>query len=339
MSIKVSVVMPVYNVEQYVEEAIESILTQSFLDFELIIIDDASTDRTLDVIKNFVDNRIRLFTNKDNIGLAASLNKGIRLAKGEYILRMDGDDISLPDRIKIQVGFMDSNPEIGISGTSIKLFGNASTINMYPLKDLSCKIHLLFGVPFAHPSVIIRKYDFISNYLYYDEKLTQFGEDYDLWVRAAKVVKFSNIPNVLLKYRTYAQHHKEEAEYKRFSQGIRTRKKMLFDLGISLSDQEFFIYNSIAKKQVLINSISNSLNYSEFVLNIIFNNLKTDNSHSNDLIKNCLSYHWFYFCYVQSSLIAVHKYFSSSFKLSFRNNKVLMVKFCIKPFYSLLKIK
>ena len=121
---RVVVLMPVYNAERYIDSAVRSILQQSFQDVQLLIIDDASSDQSLEVVQHFRDSRIRLEQNERNLGLAATLNRGLQLADCEYLVRMDADDRSLPRRLELQVGFMDSCPEIGVSGTWMRLFGS-----------------------------------------------------------------------------------------------------------------------------------------------------------------------------------------------------------------------
>ena len=141
----VSVLMPVYNVEKYIGEAIESILNQTFNDFEFIIIDDASTDNTVSVIEKFSDNRIKLIRNETNIKLAASLNKGLRIAQGKYIARMDGDDISLPHRFQKLYEFLENNPSVDICGSAMRVFGNEETVWEYSSDDKEIKAEELRG--------------------------------------------------------------------------------------------------------------------------------------------------------------------------------------------------
>lgn len=114
--------MPAYNAEKYLREAIDSILAQTFTDFELIIINDGSTDFTKDIILSYTDQRIRYIENEQNSGICVTLNKGLDAARGRYIARMDSDDISLPRRLEVQVQYMDSHPEIGVAGTDIEIF-------------------------------------------------------------------------------------------------------------------------------------------------------------------------------------------------------------------------
>ena len=171
MNPKVTVLMPVYNGGKYIREAIKSILSQSFTDFEFLIIDDGSTDNSVGIVQSFSDNRIRLIKNNCNIGIAESLNKGIESSKGEYIVRMDADDISFPDRIKKQVAFMDANPEVGVSGTWIKTISSVNECTWFTLSEPDLvRCHLLFGCPLAHPTVILRTILLKENELFYDKE-------------------------------------------------------------------------------------------------------------------------------------------------------------------------
>ena len=123
---KISVLMPAYNAEKYIGEAIESILNQTYKDFEFIIINDGSIDRTEDIILSYDDPRIIYLKNKENSGIVASLNNGLKQAKGQYVARMDADDISLPTRFEKQLQYMESNQHIFVLGTSLILFGENS---------------------------------------------------------------------------------------------------------------------------------------------------------------------------------------------------------------------
>lgn len=208
---KISVLMPVYNGEKYLREAIESITSQVFKDFEFLIIDDGSTDKSKDVIKQYKDKRIVFIENKINLGLVATLNKGLMIAKGQYIARMDQDDISLPERFKDQVAFMDKHPDVGVCGTWIKFFGDAENIIEYPTNNDTIKSHLFFYNALAHPTVIIRSNFFKKYNLKYKKNA---AEDYDLWQRCSFLFRIHNIPKVLLMYRisskSYTQTYKSK---------------------------------------------------------------------------------------------------------------------------------
>lgn len=200
----VSVVMPVYNGEKYLRESMDSILDQSYTDFEFIIIDDCSTDESFDIIRSYKDTRIRLIRNEENLRLPASLNKGIRLAKGKYIARMDADDISLPNRFFKQVNYMESHPEVAALGASFQAI-DCEGCNLYKhhaLVDDDLERYYLIPSPLAHPTVMMRRETIVSNNLFYDVKYSS-AQDYDLWLRIRKQFKIANLPDVLLKYRIH----------------------------------------------------------------------------------------------------------------------------------------
>ena len=200
---EITVLMPVYNGEMFLKDSIESILNQTFRDFELLIIDDASTDNSVKIIESYNDNRIKLFKNTNNSGLSVTRNKGFDLAKGKYIVLADCDDISLIDRLEKQLLFMESHLEIGICGSWIKKFGKRRAhIWKYSPYSNELKAGLLFNSCFAQPSVIIRKSLITSNNLYYSESFLS-AEDYDLWSRASKYTSFSNNQEILLMYRCH----------------------------------------------------------------------------------------------------------------------------------------
>lgn len=204
MSDLVSVIMPVYNGQKYLAEAISSILHQSYENWELIIIDDGSTDDSLQVAKEFGDPRLRILVNEQNRGVAFSLNRAIRESRGEYVARMDSDDIARPERLKVQVEFLKNNPSISIVGSAIQCFGEIENLYLYPENHAECLVDLLFKPCFAHPAVMWRKEDLVEHSLWYQEE-PPTAEDYDLWERASHFVKFANIKEVLLDYRVDPQ--------------------------------------------------------------------------------------------------------------------------------------
>lgn len=240
----ISVVMSVYNGEKYLDEAIESILKQTYKDFEFIIINDGSTDKSLEIIEKYKkqDERIVLIS-RENKGLIASLNEGIKKAKGKYIARMDADDISLPNRFEQQIKFLEKNPEIGVCGTWVEVFGENRnpTIWKMPIQDEELRPRLLFSVTFAHPSVMMRK-GLINQYnLRYNEKYIN-AEDYKFWLDFSKYTKFVNIPKVLFQYRyletsisRVADNAKDEHRYKTISSIF---KEVLDELNIKNTEEE-----------------------------------------------------------------------------------------------------
>lgn len=200
---KVSVLMSVYNAERYLKDSIESILNQTFNSFEFIIINDGSSDSSLDIINHYksTDDRIVLI-DRENKGLIRSLNEGIGISRGEYIARMDADDISLDTRLEKQYRFMRENSEVGVCGTGTINFGEGiKKSKWFPSSnDKQLKAELLFSSCFAHPSVMIRKSLLVDNNIFYEEEF-KHAEDFRLWTVLSDYTKFSNLNEVLLKYR------------------------------------------------------------------------------------------------------------------------------------------
>jgi len=198
---RLTVLMSVYNNEQYVRSAIESVVQQSYNDFEFIIFDDASTDASKDIICSYSDVRIQRFFSKHNVGQAMLLNYGISVARGDYIAIMDADDISLRERFLRQITYLDQNLDISICGTWAKTFGLlGEKIWTQPVDHCYIQCYLLFDSPLIHPTTMIRRADLVQYQLLYDEK-KRYAKDYDFFARCSSTLKMSNIPEILLKYR------------------------------------------------------------------------------------------------------------------------------------------
>ena len=203
-NIKISVVMAVYNGEKYLRAAIDSILHQTCPNFEFIIIDDCSTDNTANILKSYTDHRIQVVRNEKNLRLPASLNKGLKIARGKYIARMDADDISMPDRFEKQVKYLEAHQDVAVIGGSFQVFneiGENLYINKAYCDEMLDKYYLLPS-PIGHPTAMLRQSMTVDEGFFYDEKYTS-AQDYDLWLRIAKKHKINNIPDVVLKYRVH----------------------------------------------------------------------------------------------------------------------------------------
>lgn len=198
----VSVVMLVYNSDEYILDSIESVLNQTFEDFELIIIDDGSTDDTLKIIESISDEHIKLV--KNNHDYIQSLNKGIAKSRGKYIVRMDSDDIMLSNRLETQVEYMENNPQIDICGGWMKSIGQSSVVMKTPIKHKEIILAMLMENCIAHPTTMMRK-ESMSNLPFYPNLYKQkytYAEDYKLWIDSImNGLQLANIPNVLHKYR------------------------------------------------------------------------------------------------------------------------------------------
>ncbi len=203
---EISVLMSVYNGERFLAEAVESILKQSFKDFEFIIIDDGSTDNSSKILRKYAkqDSRVVLIE-QENMGLVGALNHGLSLAKTSLIARMDADDIALPNRFQTQIDYMNSHPNIGVLGSAIipiDTEGKQSKPLFYPCHDSGLDHYTYhYGSPLAHPAVMMRCDLVIEQGCYREE--FKHAEDYDLWLRLHKVTKIDNLSEPLLKYRQH----------------------------------------------------------------------------------------------------------------------------------------
>ncbi len=195
--------MSAYNVSSYIYEAMESILSQTFKDFEFIIIDDSSTDNTWEIINQFSDRRIRKLRNPKNLGYSISLNKAINISQGKYIARQDADDISLPERLEKQVSYLEKHPEVVLLGTSAEIMDEEGVVFYTPpvITGKSKVKEILFAGenPFFHGSVMMRKSCLkeVGGY----RTILEPAEDFDLWLRMAEKYEVDILPERLYRYR------------------------------------------------------------------------------------------------------------------------------------------
>lgn len=236
---KISVVMPVYNGEKYIRESIDSILNQTFADFELIIINDCSTDSTEDIIKSYSDKRIRYIKNEKNLGVASSLNRGLDIAQGDYIARQDADDISFSDRFCKQLEFMENHSNVAVCGAETEVFGDVEPHVTYTVfGSRQVKVAMLFSASVAHPVVMMRN-DILQRENYRYDKEFDKVEDYDLWLRIGEKYDIDNAHGVMLRYRLHnnqvTRNYSDDYDKK-----IRKIRKREFDrLEFSYTEEEF----------------------------------------------------------------------------------------------------
>ncbi len=197
--------MSVYNGERYLRESVQSILNQTFTDLELIIVEDGSVDSTWDILTRFEDGdkRIRLVQNKDNLGLPKSLNRGLALARGQYIARQDADDVSLPERLNTQIKFMEHNAKVGLLGTAYSVVngrGQIEAVQRHPQTDTEIRWQMLFHNAFCHTSVMFSRGLLDRGSFLYDETLT-YSQDYELWTRMLQQTIAANLEIPLVEWR------------------------------------------------------------------------------------------------------------------------------------------
>lgn len=313
--------MPVLNCEKYLTNSIDSILNQEFSDFEFLIIDDGSSDSSAEIIGHYDDPRIRFSQNEKNIGIPKTANKALDLAKGDYFVRMDCDDISHKDRLAKQVSFMDENPHIDVCGSWIKLlFKNKILIEKYPLTNEEIKADLFFRSSLANPTTIIRLSSLRKNNLKYDPKFI-FAQDYDMWIRGSNFLKFANLPELLLSYRVLENSHyrKNVIKYPHLIKEI--YKRNIKYLGIETSENELEIH----WKAIRLTSIDNKLS-EQYILDVkqwlekLHEKNKVTNIYPEPYFSKQLANRWFWNCfkvkrigirawkiYFQSSLCKLYK--------------------------------
>lgn len=226
----VSVIMPVYNAERYLRLAIESILAQSFIDFEMILIDDGSTDDSAAIIKAYQqkDKRIILLQHAQNTGIVSALNDGIGLAKGQFIARMDADDISQPERLKKQVEFLEQRPDVGVLGSWAEIIDEnecrRGSVEI-PTTHIQLTWEMCFRCPIIHPSVMVRREILLSVGGY--RTTHPHAEDYELWVRIAPLIKFANLPEYLLQLRKHTANISVKYMDIQLNNGVAISKMMI----------------------------------------------------------------------------------------------------------------
>ena len=236
---ELSVILTVLNGESYISAAIESILNQTFRDFELIVINDGSTDTTSVIIESYSDPRIIYLQNEKNSGIAKSLNTGLSIAQGKYIAIMDADDISMPERFSKQFQFLENNPEIGICGSWINIIdkkGNLMGNRRFPVSSNVISCFLLFYCCVANPTTMYRK-TIIQDVGNYNSEFVA-AMDYDLWTRMIGHYRIANIPEFLVNYRKHGNNISQNRE-KHHHEDFRIRKIAIEKfLGHTLSSEE-----------------------------------------------------------------------------------------------------
>lgn len=296
----VTVILPVYNAEAYLAEAIGSILNQTFSDLELLIINDGSTDGSVDVINSFKDERIRLVHNDANLKLIATLNKGIELARGKYMARMDADDVSLSARVQKQVAVMEAHAEIGVCSCWFESFGaGANQVVKYPESHDAIRLMLLYQTALCHAAAMFRM-EFLKRINFRYSPQFVHAEDLEIWVRLAPQTKFANVQEVLYKVRMHPASVSAVNEQIQKKHTIEILKMQLEKLGMILSEEEVIIFREIAysnfkaekqyitKAEVLLTRLSEANEKKHFI--------------NRDTLTDFIFQKWFHLCYNTTSL-------------------------------------
>lgn len=246
MSPSITVLMSVFNGEMYLQQAIESVLGQTFSDYEFVIVDDGSWDGSARIARSYRDGRIRVLRNDANLGLSASLNRGLDEARGRFVARMDADDVSLPTRLERQVAFLEGHPDIGVCGAWIrKMSPEGNIIRKFPTSSRKVRCALLFNSCIPHPSAVMRA-QVAASYRY--STAFKRAQDYDLWTRCAEEWALANVPEVLLEYRSDGDVVTQEKAWESRKEYIlRIHARLLEGLGMEPTRSDLARHLQIAR--------------------------------------------------------------------------------------------
>jgi len=242
---RVSIVLPVYNVEAHIRGTIESLLRQTFQDFELLVLDDCSTDNTVEQVRSFHDPRLKLLLNPHNLGRAGTDNAAVPHIRGEYVAKMDGDDLCHPERLARQVAYLDQHPEINVVGSFMQNFGASTYLNRYPAQTADTQALTLFTLPTGNPSVMLRASLLKEQGLHYDGTLRQ-TEDYDFCARYIRQLRIATIQEALIEYRVPPHVRKKTILSERANVSDVVREQLLREWGLPFTPRELHVYNSLA---------------------------------------------------------------------------------------------
>jgi glycosyltransferase involved in cell wall biosynthesis len=274
--------MSTYNCDEYLYDAIESILKQDYTNFEFIIIDDCSTDRSKEILKNITDQRVKVLYNDSNVGLTKNLNKAIRISSGDYIARMDADDISAPDRFSCQINYLEENPDVAVCGTAFDYIINNKIVSACNIKfndPLKIKVHLLFSSPLCHPSVMIRKSALIQSNLLYDENM-KYSQDYALWVSLASKYNVMKIDKTLLHYRIHENNISVQKKREQVYCAAESIKKQFQSFNTPIELEHAVLINNVTELAAELEDNTSSLLYN------IMKKLKKNNHSSKNIYLN-----------------------------------------------------
>jgi len=291
----VTVLMPVYNGEAYLSEAIESILLQSYTNFEFLILNDGSSDRSEEIIQSYTDSRIRLINNATNMQLIATLNRGLDLAQGKYIVRMDADDISLPQRIERQVEWLEKNPEYGLVGSWFEDFNGTDTIRTikYSSDDTHIRIRHLYQTHIAHPTAVLRKSVIDEHNLRFDPDFVH-GEDYAFWVQMSAYCKLSNYPEMLVRKRDHPRNISNKYAQTQQDTCAKVKQKQFEKMGLSISRGEIELYTRFANPDWSFSKDEMEM------MHILIEKMASENERTNfiskEALKTYLAEKWFHLC-------------------------------------------
>lgn len=301
---RVTVLMSAYNAESFIAEAVDSVLGQTFSDFEFLVFEDKSTDATREILESYTDSRILLVKNEVNLGLTRNLFTGMNMARGEYVARMDADDICMPERFECQVEYMEKFSNVGVLGSAVMFFDDRGGrfVAYQPLAHDEIMCHLLFGFTMLHPSVMIRKSKFVAHNLNYDTNFI-YSQDHELWARAIRKMEFANLREPLLMMR---EHDEKIGKRRRALQEDFTnlvRKRQFEELGIKILPEYIELFNNIPSKPSAY-TVESLKTYEDILLEI-FNNNNRSSVYDQKILQSLGAENFRKIC---NSMLSMHKH-------------------------------
>jgi len=293
----VSIVLPVYNGEKYLTASLDSVIAQTYQNWELVIINDGSTDDTENLILDYQDKRIKYLPNDSNRGIIFSLNKGLQESSGVYIARLDADDIALPYRIAKQVEFLSENLDYAMCGSyfqTIDSNGRLLKNVAFPANNRDAQSYLLLHNCFCHSAIMMRSN--IAKELKYDEKF-QVCEDYDLWYRISRTGKILNLPVFATMYRVHDNNMSTRKSEIMFAHVNKINKRILDDLGIGYSDSELAAHSNALCYNAAFFRLPDNMNILENWMVKLYSYLKINGNYNADLCYEILIEKWIVITY------------------------------------------
>lgn len=287
--------MPVFNTEEYLQESIDSILNQSYGNFEFLIGDDGSTDNSYQILLSQNDPRIKIFRSEKNVGYASVLNNLINASEGEFIARQDSDDISLPNRFKKQIEFLNKNPDTGLCGTNVNFFGNKVKRLLRPIQNEEIKAFMLFNNPITHPTVMFRRSVLLAceNGKYNQELVP--AEDYAMWFDFSRKTKLANLPENLFKYRWHANNISVVENVNQTTKINLIRKNIVWQtLSYEIKEEETLLINSIFNTNLY--TIGELYAFESLLLKLIQKN-KATHYYNDQVLQNHFFHIWMSVCF------------------------------------------
>lgn len=332
---RIDVILPFFNARRHLGEALDSLNQQSFRDWRLVAIDDGSTDGGASAIEAKIDpGKLKLVNLGKNQGIVYALNAGLNEVSGDFIARLDADDLCLPNRFEKQIEYLDSNPEVDVLGTSIIRFGYNSGKMQFPLHDDEIKAELPFFCPIAHPTVMIRASTMNKLKLSYNKSF-EWAEDWGLWLLNSSALTFANLPDPLLKYRTHPGSVSQGQKSKHIIAQERILQEFFSKIGFDATMENLKAHAGI-QARIPASSIGALRGFEEHLtaLGVL---IKAQTAVPESVLKKKLEDVWFGYCLSSSELglRAFVEFFRSSM---FKFGRVFQLRFLGFLFFALLRL-